>query len=75
MKCNECKYYDEGKCRKNPPLTIPIPGDRTRIVGQNQIGLNIISYWPQVNGGTDFCGEFRTHETETLALATESVKT
>ena len=65
MNCKECKYYEdvtaaEGRCRKSPPQTIPIPREQSRILGQanQQFGLHIISYWPQVNGETDFCGEF-----------------
>lgn len=64
MKCAECVWYEsiteaEGKCRRNTPLTFPLPREQTRILGQpNQLGLQIISYWPQVNGETDFCGAY-----------------
>ena len=67
--CARCIYYqsvndEEGRCRKHPPQTLPMPQKQSRVIGQSDfsLGVTVISYWPQVKGNVDFCGEFQVRK-------------
>ena len=50
--CKNCKWFDDGDCKRYPPTTIVCDGRN---------GDEICAYYPEVSE-IDFCGEYELME-------------
>jgi len=58
--CVNCRYYDDGECKRYPPIIIDV-------TEEGRLELALESFWPIVSAG-DLCGEYKTKEVEIKGL-------
>jgi hypothetical protein len=55
LSCKNCKFWDHGICRRNPPQCAGIVPQRHQITGETYPA--IMAGWPNTDGDA-WCGEY-----------------
>ena len=56
--CSKCQWYDDGVCRRRPPVVLPITSNEYEAEdegGREWVSTEVSTYWPEVDKD-DWCG-------------------